>query len=136
MGDIARCRLIDLPRFADERGSLAFVEPPMIPFEIARVYYLYQTHVDATRGSHGHRRLEQLMIAVAGSVDVELDDGRDKRVFKLSRPDQGLYISPMIWRNLANFTAGTICVVLASLRFDEADYFRDYDKFLAAVNQA
>lgn len=133
MGDVTRCRLFDLPRFDDLRGSLSFVEPPAIPFEIARVYYLYGTPEGATRGAHGHRALEQLMIAVSGSVDVELDDGRRKSVFTLSRPDQGLYVSPMIWRNLANFGAGTVCLVLASHRFDESDYFRDYATFLAAV---
>lgn len=135
MGDVNQCRLIDLPRFQDERGSLSVVEPPLLPFEIARVYYLHDTRAGATRGSHGHRQLEQMMIAVSGSVDVEVDDGRRKKVFRLSRADHGLYLSPMIWRSLGNFAAGTVCVVLASHRFDESDYFRDYEKFLAAVNQ-
>jgi hypothetical protein len=76
------------------------------------------------------------MIAVAGSLDVELDDGLGSRVFRLSRPDQGLYIAPMIWRGLSNFAAGTVCVVLASERYDESDYFRDYTEFLAAVSQS
>lgn len=133
MGDVGTCRVIDLPRLDDERGSLSFVEPPLVPFEIARVYYLYDTPMGRRRGAHGHRRLEQLMIAVSGSVDVELDDGRRTQTFRLSRADQGLYITPMIWRTLANFAAGTVCVVLASHRFDESDYIRDYEQFLATV---
>ena len=135
MGDVNRCRIIDLPQFQDDRGSLSFVEPPLLPFTIARVYYLYDTPAGAIRGAHGHRQLEQLMISVSGSVDVELDDGRRKQAFRLSRADQGLYVSPMIWRSLANFATGTVCVVLASHRFDESDYFRDYEGFLAAVTE-
>lgn len=133
MGDITQCRVIELPRFQDHRGGLTFVEPPLLPFEIARAYYLYDTLPGVTRGAHAHRRLEQLMIAVVGSVDVELDDGFRKQVFRLSRPDQGLYVSQMVWRNLANFAVGTVCLVLASQRYDESDYFRDYDAFMAAV---
>jgi dTDP-4-dehydrorhamnose 3,5-epimerase-like enzyme len=105
----------------------------MLPFEIARVYYLYDTLPGVTRGAHAHRQLEQLMIAVVGSVEVELDDGVRKQLFCLSRPDQGLYVSPMVWRNLANFEEGTVCLVLASQRYDEADYYRDYSAFMAAV---
>jgi len=135
VGDVDKCYMIDLPRLEDDRGSLGFVEPPLIPFEIARVYYLYDTPTGETRGAHGHRQLEQLMIAVAGSVDVEVDDGFRKRMFHLSTPDKGLFVSPMIWRTLGNFAAGTVCVVLASQRFDESDYFRDYAEFMAAVTQ-
>jgi len=133
VGDVLQCRLIDLPQLGDARGRLAFVEPPLLPFEIRRVYYLYDTPAAATRGEHGHRRLEQLMIAVTGSVDIELDDGFRRRVFHLSTPGQGLYVTPMIWRTLRNFAANTVCVVLASERFDEADYFRKYEDFMAAV---
>jgi len=133
---VGQCRIVTLPRFRDDRGSLTFIEPPLIPFEIRRVYYLYDMPDTATRGAHGHRRLEQVMIAVAGALDVELDDGRQKRSFRLSRPDEGLYIAPMIWRALTNFSAGSVCVVLASERYDEADYFRDYAAFLAAANTA
>lgn len=135
VSDVNKCHMIDLPRFQDDRGSLTFVEPPLLPFEIARVYYLYGMPAGAMRGAHGHRQLEQVMIAVAGSVDVELDDGFRKRMFRLSRPDQGLYVTPMIWRSLGNFAAGTVCLVLASQRFDESDYFRDYDEFMAAVTE-
>jgi dTDP-4-dehydrorhamnose 3,5-epimerase-like enzyme len=136
VGDINKCRLVDIPRFQDERGSLSFVEPPLLPFEIRRVYYLYGMPPGVSRGAHGHRRLEQLIIALAGTVDVELDDGFRKQVFSLSRPDRGLYVSPMMWRTLTNFTAGTVCMVLASQRFDESDYFRDYATFVAAVAES
>jgi hypothetical protein len=133
VSDVDKCRMIDLPHLKDDRGSLTFVEPPLLPFEIRRVYYLYDMPATATRGAHGHRQLRQLMIAVAGSLDVERDDGRRTRMFQLSRPDHGLYIAPMIWRELTNFAAGTVCVVLASERYDESDYFRDYAGFLAAA---
>ena len=134
MGDVSKCRLIDLPRFQDARGSVTFIEPGRwLPFDIRRVYYLYDVPAGSVRGAHGHRQLEQMIIAVAGSMDVELDDGFRKRAFHLSRPDQGLYVSSMIWRTLGRFASGTVCVVLASQRFDESDYFRDYDEFMAAV---
>lgn len=136
MSNVEKCRVLDLPRVRDARGSLTFVEPPLLPFEIRRVYYLYEMPEAATRGAHGHRQLEQVMIAVAGSLEVELDDGSRKRSFRLSRPDQGLYIAPMIWRGLANFAAGTVCLVLASERYAESDYIRDYTEFLAAVSEA
>jgi dTDP-4-dehydrorhamnose 3,5-epimerase-like enzyme len=134
VSSVDECRIVNLPRHRDDRGSLTFVEPPLIAFDIRRVYYLYDMPAAATRGAHGHRRLEQLMIAVSGSMDVEVDDGRAKRVFHLSSPDQGLYIAPMIWRALSRFAVGSVCVVLASERYDEADYYRDYAAFLAAVN--
>jgi dTDP-4-dehydrorhamnose 3,5-epimerase-like enzyme len=135
MGDISRSRLIDLPRFYDHRGSLSVIESEQqIPFQIRRVYYLYGTPHGAERGGHGHRELEQLIVAVAGALDVELDDGAHRCVFRLSRPDQGLYVSPMMWRTLRNFESGTVCVVLASQLFDEADYFRDYAEFISAAS--
>ena len=136
MPDVGQCRLIELPRFHDERGSLTVIEPPLIPFEIARVYYLYATLPCIERGQHGHRQLEQLIIAVSGALDVELDDGKRKQSFRLSSPHQGLYVCPMIWRTLRKFEDGTVCVVLASQRFDEADYYRDYGDFIAAVNNS
>jgi hypothetical protein len=128
--------MVALPRVQDDRGSLTFIEPPLIPFEIRRVYYLYEIASAKTRGAHGHRQLEQLMFAAAGSLDVELDDGFRKREFRLSRPDRGLYIAPMIWRSLTNFTTGTVCVVLASERYDASDYFRDYSQFVVAAREA
>jgi hypothetical protein len=134
MSDVANCRLVSLPRMSDGRGSLSFIQPgPILPFEIRRVYYLYDVKEGQSRGAHGHRRLEQLMVAVAGAVNVECDDGHQRKTFRLDSPDVGLYVCPMIWRNLTGFGPGTVCMVLASERYDEADYFRNYDDFLTAV---
>jgi hypothetical protein len=136
MGDVTTCRLVSLPRISDGRGSLGFIQPgPLLPFEIRRVYYLYDVPAGQERGAHGHRKLQQLMVAVAGAVDVECDDGRERRTFRLTSPDVGLYVTPMIWRNLTSFQPGTICLVVASEPYDEADYFRNYDDFLAAAAQ-
>lgn len=136
MADVADCRLIVLPRFQDGRGSLSFVEPgPLLPFEIRRVYYLYDVPPGQTRGAHGHRALQQMIVAVAGAVDVELDDGRQRRTFRLESPDVGLYVCPMIWRNLTGFVSGTVCMVLASERYTQDDYFRNYDDFLVAATR-
>jgi dTDP-4-dehydrorhamnose 3,5-epimerase-like enzyme len=133
-GDVETCRLVKLPRLSDGRGSLSFVQPgPLLPFEIRRVYYLYDVPSNQTRGAHGHRRLQQLMVAVSGSLTVECDDGRARREFHLDAPDVGLYVTPMIWRNLTAFTEGTVCMVIASEPYDEGDYFRDYNDFLAAA---
>lgn len=134
MARVDACHLVSLPRLSDGRGSLSFVQPgPLLPFDIRRVYYLYDVPEGQARGAHGHRRLEQLMVAVAGAVDVECDDGTERRTFRLASPDVGLYVCPMIWRNLTGFAAGTVCLVLASQPYDEGDYFRDYDDFLAAA---
>ena len=126
-----RCRLIDLPRIADPRGNLTFVEGSShIPFEIERVYYLYDVPGGAERGGHAHKALRQLIIAMSGSFDVLLDDGHEKKTFHLNRSYVGLYVCPMIWRELDNFSSGSVCMVLASNRYDEGDYYRDYDQFL------
>jgi hypothetical protein len=132
--NIDDCRLIELPRITDPRGNLTFVEGGNhIPFEIQRVFYLYDVPGGASRAAHGHRWLSQVMIAMSGSFDVTLDDGRNKRKFHLNRSYFGLYMPPMIWRDLDNFSSGSVCMVLASHRYDPADYYRDYDQFLAAV---
>jgi dTDP-4-dehydrorhamnose 3,5-epimerase-like enzyme len=136
MSNLDKCHIVELPQLRDDRGSLTYIQPPLLPFEIQRVYYLYDIPSTKARGAHGHRRLQQLMIAIAGSVDVELDDGRQKRVFHLSSPDQALYVAPMIWRDLTNFAPGTACLVLASELYDESDYFRDYGEFLSEVDNA
>lgn len=132
--NVEQCRVIELPKISDPRGNLTFVEGGHhIPFDIRRVYYLYDVPGGATRAAHGHRALHQLMIAMSGSFDVLLDDGHAKRKFHLNRSYFGVYIPPMIWRDLDNFSSGSVCMVLASERYDEADYFRDYGKFLEAV---
>jgi dTDP-4-dehydrorhamnose 3,5-epimerase-like enzyme len=131
---IERCRLIDFPVIGEPRGNLTFIEGERhIPFSIRRVYYLYDVPGGATRAAHGHRQLSQVMIAMSGSFDVTLDDGHSKRKFHLNRSYVGLYIPPMIWRDLDNFSSGSVCMVLASEVFDESDYFRDYADFSAAA---
>ena len=134
---LSDCRIIQLPKIADPRGNLTFVEGGRhAPFAIRRVYYLYDVPGGAERGGHGHKTLQQVMIAMSGSFDVVLDDGRERRRFHLNRSYYGLYIPPMIWRELDNFSSGSVCLVLASEVYDEADYFRDYQQFLAATRRA
>jgi|SRR5665213_2562385 len=132
--NIENCRIIDLPKISDPRGNLTFIEADRhIPFPIKRVYYLYDVPGGSSRAAHGHKKLHQLMIAMSGSFDVTLDDGSRKTKFHLNRSYYGLYITPMIWRDLDNFSSGSVCMVLASEHFDEGDYYRDYGDFLKAV---
>jgi len=129
------CKIIELPKVSDPRGNLTFIEGMRhIPFEIRRVYYLYDVPGGADRGGHAHKALYQLMIAMSGSFDVTLDDGRNRKTFHLSRSYLGLYICPMIWRHLDNFSSGSVSMVLASNIYEASDYFRDYDEFLLRVN--
>src|SRR6201993_156357 len=123
------CKVIDLPRINDHRGNLTFIEGCRhVPFEIKRVYYLYDVPGGSERGGHAHKELRQLIIAMSGSFDVVLDDGGEKRRFHLNRSYQGLYVCPMIWRELDNFSSGSVCMVLASNLYDESDYYRDYEQ--------
>lgn len=123
-------KIIDLPKISDPRGNLTFVEGMRhIPFEIKRVYYLYDVPGGAERGGHAHRALEQLIIAVSGSFDITLCDGFDKKKYHMSRSYYGLYIPPMIWRDIDSISSGAVCMVLASDYYDEEDYFRDYAEF-------
>lgn len=125
------CKIVDLPKIEDRRGNLTFVEANRhIPFDINRVYYLYDVPGGAERGGHAHKELHQFMIAMSGSFDVLLDDGHTKFKFHLNRSYYGLYIPPMMWREIDNFSSGSVCMVLASEFFDEGDYFRDYQDFL------
>lgn len=129
------CKLIDLPKISDPRGNLTFIEGMRhVPFEIKRVYYLYDVPGGADRAGHAHKGLQQLIIAMSGSFDVVLDDGRDKARFHLNRSFYGLYIPRMIWRELDNFSSGSVCLVLASEYYDELDYFRDYSEFKKAID--
>jgi len=134
---LADCRIIELPKINDPRGNLTFIEGSHhIPFDIKRVYYLYDVPCGAERGAHGHRRLQQLIVAMSGSFDVILDDGFETRTFHMNRSYYGLYISPMIWRNIANVSSGAVLMVLASEIYDESDYFRDYQQFLKAARNS
>lgn len=129
------CRLIELPKISDPRGNLTFVEGGNhIPFDIKRVYYLYDVPGGSDRGSHAHRNLHQFVIAMSGSFDIVLDDGDRQRRFHLNRSYYGLYICPMMWRTLDNFSSGGVCMVLASAFYDPADYIRDHDEFLRLVH--
>jgi hypothetical protein len=133
---ISQCRIIDLPKIADPRGNLTFIEGGRhVPFQIQRVYYLYDTPGGAERGGHAHKDLHQLIVAMSGSFDVILNDGGKKKRFHLNRSYYGLYVCPMIWRELDNFSSGSVCMVLASNRYDEADYYREYREFLKALKQ-
>ncbi len=130
------CKIIELPKIADPRGNLTFVESGnQIPFDIQRVYYLYDVPGGSERGGHAHKGLHQLIIAMSGSFDVVLDDGKKKKRVHLSRSYYGLYVCPMIWRELDNFSSGSVCMVLASNKYDEADYYREYPEYLTALNK-
>jgi hypothetical protein len=125
--------MLELPKIGDPRGNLTFVEGEVhVPFSIQRVYYLYDVPGGSERGGHAHKELKQLIIAMSGSFDVVLDDGREKKRVHLNRSYNGLYVCPMIWRELDNFSSGAVCMVLASNRYDESDYFRDYEEYSAA----
>jgi len=131
---IKDCRIIELPKISDPRGNLTFIEGGNhVPFDIRRVYYLYDVPGGAERGGHAHKGLEQLIVAMSGSFDVVLDDGREKKRFHLNRSYYGLYVCPMIWRELDNFSSGSVCMVLASNLYAEDDYYRDYDLFIETV---
>ena len=122
--------LIDLPRIPERRGSLTFIEGGRhVPFDIARVYYLYDVPASATRAGHAHHRLTQLIIATSGSFDVNLDNGFEKGTIHLDRPYRGLLLRPMVWRTIDSFSGRALCLVIASIPYDEADYIHDYDAF-------
>jgi dTDP-4-dehydrorhamnose 3,5-epimerase-like enzyme len=130
------CKIINLPKISDPRGNLTFVESGRhIPFDIRRVYYLYDVPGGAERGAHGHKALRQLVIAMSGSFDIHLDDGFEKKTVHMDRSFYGLYVCPMMWRDITNFSSGAVCMVLASEYYDEADYFRDYTAFINAVQK-
>ena len=127
-------KLIDLPKIADTRGNLTFVEGGRhVPFDIKRIFYLYDVPGGADRAGHALKTCHQFLIAISGSFDVMVDDGRDKARFHLNRSYYGFYIPRMIWRELDNFSSGSVCLVLASEYYDEADYYRVYSDFVTAV---
>lgn len=128
------CRIIDIRKYSDNRGYLSVIEGGEdIPFEIKRIYYLYMVP-EAARGAHAHKELQQLLVATSGSVDITLDDGKEKKTFHLDRPWKGLLVVPGLWRDLDNFSGGTVLMCLASEHYDEGDYIREYDEFLEYKN--
>ncbi len=136
MGDtmsIDRCQIIELPKIHEPRGNLTFIEGGVhVPFDIQRVYYLYDVPGGSERGGHAHKQLHQFIVAMSGSFDIVLDDGQNKKRVHLNRSYNGLYVCPMIWRELDNFSSGSVCMVLASTKYAEEDYFRDYADFMRA----
>lgn len=125
--------LIDIPKIEDYRGNIAVVEKDTIPFDCKRVYYLYDIPSTARRGGHAHREQEELLVALSGSFDVILTDGKHSKTVTLNKPDKGLLIRTNIWRELENFSSGAVCLVLASGEFDEADYIRDFNAYRSSV---
>lgn len=124
-------QLLNFPKLSDRRGDLSVIEGNnQIPFDIKRIFYLYNISDAGSRGAHAHKELEQVFVAISGSFDVILDDGREKKSFQLMNPWQGLYVPPMIWGELNNFSSGGVCLVLASDIYKEDDYHRDYEEFL------
>lgn len=130
------CSIIELDKHHQERGNITVVENQYtVPFDVKRVYYLYDIPGGESRGGHAHKELYQLIIAASGSFSVTLDDGKVKRTFLLNRPYQGLLVVPGIWRNLDDFSSGSVCLVLASMLYSETDYIRKYDQFLKCKNE-
>ena len=127
------CSMVELDKHhSDRKGNLTVVENGVtLPFNVKRVYYLYDVPGGESRGAHAHKELEQLIVAVSGSFKVTLDDGSNKRSFFLNRPYQGLYVRPGLWRDLEDFSSGAVCMVLASEIYQEQDYIRDYQNFLS-----
>ena len=133
---LASCRIVSLPRIEDVRGNLSFVEENRhIPFAIRRAYWVYDVPGGATRDGHAYHTLEEFIIAVSGSFDVAIDDGKERHVVHLNRSYVGLYVPPMVWRCLDNFSSNSVALILASLPFSEADYLRDYQNFIRFRNK-
>ena len=134
---IEQCKIIELPKVSDPRGNLTFIEGNRnVPFAIKRTYWIYDVPGGEVRGGHSYKTLHELIIAVSGSFDVVVDDGNNKKVFSLNRSYYGLYVPRMIWRGLENFSTNSLCLILASDVYSEADYIRDYEEFLAGKEKA
>lgn len=132
--NLSHCRIIDLPKISDPRGNLTFIESERhVPFQVKRVFYLYDVPGGAERAGHALKNCEQFLIAMSGSFDVIIYDGKEKQRIHLNRSYNGLYLPPMIWREMDNFSSGSVCLVLASETYNENDYHRDYKKYLQAV---
>ncbi|RBA28011.1 sugar 3,4-ketoisomerase [Flavobacterium tibetense] len=128
-------KIVNIPKIEDPRGNLSVIEKEVVPFEIKRVYYLYDVPAGAERGGHAHKKLQQFLVALSGSFDVVLNDGKQEKTVTLNKPYEGLLITNGIWRELKNFSSGSVCLVVASDVFEEADYIRDFEDFLAISTQ-
>ncbi len=126
---VANVKIIEIPKIEDRRGNLSVIEKDCTPFEIKRVYYLYDVPSDAYRGGHAHKDQAELLVALSGSFEVILNDGQTQTKVMLNKPNKGLIIPEGIWRELENFSAGSVCLVLASDVYKEEDYIRDYEVF-------
>lgn len=127
--------IIEFPTIQNRQGNLAVLENDTIPFEVKRVYYLYDVPSSAQRGGHAHKNLSQVLIAISGSFDVVLKDGKNNETITLNKPDKGLLIHNNIWRELENFSSGAVCLVVASAVYDEQDYIRSYTEFLKYIRK-
>lgn len=126
-------QIIDIPKIKNARGNIGVIENDVVPFEIKRVYYLYDVPSSAKRGGHAHKNLKQMLVALSGSFDVVLKDGKKKQTITLNKPDKGLLITSNIWRELENFSSGAVCMVIASEAYDETDYIRDYREYISYI---
>ncbi|HAT81501.1 MAG TPA: hypothetical protein DCS17_09065 [Flavobacterium sp.] len=126
-----KIEIIEIPKIENNLGNIAVIENDVIPFEIKRVYYLYDIPSSSIRGGHSHKKLQQVLIAISGSFDVVLKDGNSSTTITLNKADKGLLIKSNTWRELENFSSGAVCLVLASTNYSEEDYIRDFDEFLA-----
>ena len=122
--------LISIPKIEDNRGNLSVIENDVIPFEIKRVYYLYDVPAGAERGGHSHIDQKEFLVALSGSFDVVLNDGQNEQIVSMNKPYEGLLINQGIWRELNNFSSGSVCLVIASAVYEEQDYIREFDEFL------
>jgi len=131
---LSQCKIINLPQVADLRGNLTYIEElRQIPFKFKRVYYLYDIPGGSERGGHAHKKLHQVLIALSGSFDVIIHNGVKKKKISLNSPLKALHITPMIWRELKNFSSGAVCLVLASDYYKESDYYRDFKVFKESI---
>ncbi|PIF33473.1 dTDP-4-dehydrorhamnose 3,5-epimerase-like enzyme [Flavobacterium sp. 9] len=135
MNNIKNVRLIEIPKIQDRRGNLSVIEGKAIPFTLKRVYYLYDVPSGSKRGGHAHKKQQEFLIALSGSFDVVLKDGKSIETITLNRPNFGLLIEDGIWRELKNFSSGSVCLVLASDEFDEEDYIREFKEFKLFKNR-
>ena len=131
---VSDCKIIEIPKIIDTRGNLAVIEKDILPFEMARVYFLYNVPAGAYRGGHAHKEQSELLIAVSGSFEVIIKDGESQKNILLNRPDKALLLPPGIWRELKDFSQGSVCLVLNSGKFDEKDYIRDFSNYISYKN--